>query len=86
MTRLQGYIVLWSDEADVDGTLETFGPIPSQEPLVAHLTAAHLPGHRYAYTTSGQLRLEQDDVGLRLEVDAGEDREWAGSAVRSRPA
>jgi HK97 family phage prohead protease len=76
VTRLAGYALLWGDEAAVDGEVETFRAYSFTEPLIAYLTAAHLPGHRYASTSSGQLRLAQDDVGLRLEVDVGEDREW----------
>jgi HK97 family phage prohead protease len=76
MIVLRGYIVVWNDLAEVEGVLESFSPYSFAEPLLAHMTAAHLPGHVYARTASGQLHLEQDDTGLRLEVDVGEDREW----------
>ncbi|MCE3247231.1 MAG: hypothetical protein K0R41_1056 [Geminicoccaceae bacterium] len=78
MTAVQGYVVLWGDLAEVDGTtIETFSAYPFIAPPLGHLTADHRRGHRYASTSSGQLRLVQDDIGLRLEVDAGEDREWS---------
>src|SRR5688572_26879658 len=75
--RLKGYVLVWGDTAEVDGELETFSPYSFVEPAIGYLSAAHLPGHRYASTATGQLRLLQDDVGLRLEVDAGSDRQWS---------
>jgi HK97 family phage prohead protease len=67
---LEGFALLWSDEATVDGRPERFAPYAFREPIAGSLVIAHdgRPGGALAHT-GGALKVDQTDVGLRFSAE-----------------